>query len=117
MNSGVYRKAMKEAARLNIPVMAHCEDINLVMKMVFINLSDKSIELGVKGINLVNAVEDVIAMRDIMLAKETICNRGNIHLCHCSTKDNVEMVKRAKEEGIKPQQKFVHIIFQCVQMI
>lgn len=95
MNSGVYRKAMKEAARLNIPVMAHCEDINLVEGGV-INLGDKSEELGVKGIS--NAVEDVIAMRDIMLAKET---NATLHLCHCSTKDSVKMVRRAKEEGIK----------------
>ena len=39
---------MKEAARLNIPVQAHCEDINLVEGGV-INLGDKSQELGVKG--------------------------------------------------------------------
>ena len=95
MNSGVYRKAMKNAAKDNVPVLAHCEDINLVEGGV-INLGDKSSELGVKGIS--NAVEDVIAMRDIMLAKET---GATLHLCHCSTKDSVEMVKRAKEEGIK----------------
>lgn len=95
MNSGVYRKAMKNAAKANVPVLAHCEDINLVEGGV-INLGDKSSELGVKGIS--NAVEDVIAMRDIMLAKET---GETLHLCHCSTKDSVEMVKRAKEEGIK----------------
>lgn len=95
MNSGVYRKAMKNAAKANVPVLAHCEDINLVEGGA-INLGDKSSELGVKGIS--NAVEDVIAMRDIMLAKET---GATLHLCHCSTKDSVEMVKRAKEEGIK----------------
>lgn len=95
MNSGVYRKAMKNAAKANVPVLAHCEDINLVEGGV-INLGDKSSELGVKGIS--NAVEDVIAMRDIMLAKET---GATLNLCHCSTKDSVEMVKRAKEEGIK----------------
>ena len=95
MNSGVYRKAMKNAAKANVPVLAHCEDINLVEGGV-INLGDKSSERGVKGIS--NAVEDVIAMRDIMLAKET---GATLHLCHCSTKDSVEMVKRAKEEGIK----------------
>lgn len=95
MNSGVYREAMKNAAKANVPVLAHCEDINLVEGGV-INLGDKSSELGVKGIS--NAVEDVIAMRDIMLAKET---GATLHLCHCSTKDSVEMVKRAKEEGIK----------------
>ncbi len=95
MNSGVYRKAMKNAVKAGLPVLAHCEDINLVEGGV-INLGDKSEELGVRGIS--NAVEDVIAMRDIMLARET---GATLHLCHCSTKDSVEMVRRAKEEGIK----------------
>ena len=95
MNSGVYRKAMKNAKKADIPVLAHCEDINLVEGGV-INLGDKSKELGVKGIS--NAVEDVIALRDILLAKET---GAKLHLCHCSTKDSVEMVRRAKEEGVK----------------
>lgn len=65
---------MKNAAKANVPVLAHCEDINLVEGGV-INLGDKSSELGVKGIS--NAVEDVIAMRDIMLAKET----GQHYIC------------------------------------
>lgn len=95
MNSGVYREAMKNAAKAGVPVLAHCEDINLVQGGV-INLGDKSEELGVKGIS--NAVEDIIATRDIMLAKET---GATLHLCHCSTKDSVTMVKMAKEDGIK----------------
>ena len=95
MNSGVYRAAMKNAAKAGVPVLAHCEDINLVQGGV-INLGDKSEELGVKGIS--NAVEDIIASRDIMLAKET---GATLHLCHCSTKDSVTMVKMAKEDGIK----------------
>lgn len=95
MNSSVYRKAMRNAVKAGIPVLAHCEDINLVDGGV-INLGDKSQELGVKGIS--NAVEDIIASRDIMLAKET---GATLHLCHCSTKDSVTMVKLAKEDGIK----------------
>lgn len=95
MNSGIYRKAMKEAARLNIPVFAHCEDINMVEGGA-LNAGKKAEELGVKGIT--NAVEDVIAARDIMLAKET---GARLHLCHCSTIDSVEMVRQAKADGIK----------------
>lgn len=95
MDSGIYRKAMKEAARLNIPVLAHCEDINLVEGGA-LNAGKKAKELGIKGIT--NAVEDVITARDIMLAKET---GARLHLCHCSTKDSVEMVRAAKEEGLK----------------
>ncbi len=95
MNSGIYRKAMKEAARLNLPVFAHCEDINMVEGGA-LNAGEKARELGVKGIT--NAVEDVIAARDIMLAKET---GVKLHLCHCSTIDSVEMVRQAKADGIK----------------
>lgn len=94
MDSGLYRQAMKLAAKHNIPVFAHCEDINLVQGGVM-NLDARSKELGLKGIS--NAVEDIIVARDILLAKET---GARLHLCHCSTKDSVAMVKKAKEEGL-----------------
>lgn len=94
MDSGLYRQAMKIAAKHNVPVLAHCEDINLVQGGVM-NLDKKSETLGLKGIS--NAVEDIIVARDIMLAKET---GARLHLCHCSTKDSVEMVRQAKAEGL-----------------
>lgn len=74
--------------------MAHCEDINLVEGGVM-NMDAKAEALGVKGIS--NAVEDIIAARDIMLAKET---GARLHLCHCSTRDSVTMIREAKEAGI-----------------
>lgn len=95
MNSNLYREAMKIAAAANIPVLAHCEDINLVNGGV-INQGAKSVELGVNGIS--NAVENIIVARDIMLAEET---GATLHLCHCSTKESVMMVRDAKEKGIK----------------
>lgn len=94
MDSGVYRIAMREAAECGMPVMAHCEDINLVQGGVM-NMGNKSDELGLNGIS--NAVEDIIAIRDIMLAKET---GAKLHLCHCSTKDSVRMVEEAKKDGV-----------------
>lgn len=94
MNSGIYREAMKLAKELNIPVMAHCEDINMVCGGA-LNMGKKAEELGVKGIS--NAVEDVIAARDILIAKET---GVRLHLCHCSTVDSERMVREAKEEGL-----------------
>ncbi len=95
MDSGIYREAMKEAARLGIPVLAHCEDINLVQGGAM-NAGKRADELGIKGIS--NAVEDIITARDIMIAKET---GATLHLCHCSTKDSVRMIREAKEEGLK----------------
>lgn len=94
MNSQVYREGMKEAARLHIPVLAHCEDINLVHGGVM-NADAKAEALGLPGIT--NAVEDVIVARDILLSKET---GARLHLCHCSTEDSVRMVKEAKKQGI-----------------
>lgn len=94
MDSGVYREAMKEAKRLGIPVLAHCEDINLVQGGV-VNADAKMEALGLRGIS--NAVEDVIIARDILLAKET---GVHLHLCHCSTKGSVEMVRQAKAAGV-----------------
>lgn len=95
MDSGLYREAMKIAKDLDITVLAHCEDINLVCGGVM-NMDEKAEELGLPGIS--NAVEDIITARDILLAKET---GARLHLCHCSTKDSVQMVKWAKEAGVK----------------
>lgn len=94
MDSGLYRRAMKIAKKCGIPVLAHCEDINLVDGGV-VNMDSAGKALGLKGIS--NAVEDIIAARDILLAKET---GAKLHLCHCSTKDSVRMVKEAKEAGV-----------------
>ena len=94
MNASLYRKAMKIAKENGISIFAHCEDITMVEGGVM-NADAKAEELGLKGIT--NAVEDVIVARDILLAKET---GVRLHLCHCSTKDSVEMIRLAKEEGL-----------------
>jgi len=94
MNSQLYREAMEIAARLGLTVLAHCEDINLVNGGV-VNADTHTTELGLSGIT--NSVEDVIVARDIMLSRDT---GAKLHLCHCSTKDSVMMVKMAKEEGL-----------------
>lgn len=94
MDSGVYRDAMREAKKAGIPVLAHCEDMNLVQGGV-VNADANMEALGLKGIS--NAVEDIIVARDIMLAAET---GVHLHLCHCSTKGSVEMVRQAKSAGI-----------------
>lgn len=95
MNAELYRKAMQEAAKAGIPVLAHCEDRNMVGKGAM-NAGKKAEELGIQGIT--NAVEDVIVARDILLAKET---GVRLHLCHCSTEDSVKMIRAAKEDGVK----------------
>lgn len=94
MDVDVYRQAMQEAAKVGIPVLAHCEDIELVQGGVM-NLGAKSEQMGMKGIS--NEVEDVIAQRDINLAEET---GARLHLCHCSTRDSVKMMEVAKAKEL-----------------
>jgi dihydroorotase len=94
MNTAIYLEGMKEASKAGIPVFAHCEDKDLVRKGV-LNEGAKSKELKMPGIS--NAVEDVIAARDILLAKEA---GVKLHLCHCSTKDSVTFIQYAKDAGL-----------------
>lgn len=91
----LYKEAMKQAAENDILIMAHCEDKALVNGGV-INAGDKQRELGLKGIT--NSVEDVITARDIFLADEA---GARLHLCHCSTKGAVELMRMAKKNGMK----------------
>lgn len=94
MDASLYRKGMKLAKECGIAVFAHCEDITMVEGGVM-NADENAKRLGMPGIT--NSVEDVIAARDILLAKET---GVRLHLCHCSTADSVKLVKLAKEAGL-----------------
>lgn len=95
MNAYLLREAMLLAQKLDIPVLSHCEDINLVNGGV-VNDDENARKCGLPGIS--NSVEDVIAMRDVMLAKDT---GAKLHLCHCSTKDSVEIVRSAKQKNVR----------------
>ena len=94
MDSLLCKEAMKIAAECGVPVMAHCEDIDLMDGGVA-NDDEYIRKQGLRGIS--NAVEDIIAVRDVMLAGET---GAHLHLCHCSTYGSVEIVRQAKKHGI-----------------
>lgn len=94
MDTSLYARAMKEAAKQGLPIFAHCEEKGLAGNGV-INAGSKAEELGLPGI--CNAVEDIITARDILLAKET---GAKLHICHCSTKDSVAMIGLAKKQGL-----------------
>lgn len=93
MNSQVYKDAMVLARKCNIPVFAHCEDIDL-RGMGCMNDDENAKRLRLPGIS--NATEDVIAARDIFLALDT---GVHLHLCHCSTEGVANMMEviRAKK--------------------
>lgn len=100
MNSALYREGMKIAKKYGLRIFAHCEEIDLrrdpdTGEDGVMNKCEKSEELGLPGIT--NSVEDIITARDIFLAKDT---GVHLHLCHCSTKGTVDLMRMAKEEGV-----------------
>ena len=94
MDSGLVRDAMRLTAENQVPILAHCEEANLVRGVM--NAGDRARDLGLPGIT--NAVENIIEYRDIELSRETW---APLHLCHCSTAESYELVKMAKEKGIR----------------
>ena len=94
MNTRLCKEAMEVAEKFNVPIFAHCEDIDLRGDGCM-NEDENARRLGLPGI--CNAVEDVIAARDILLARET---GARLHLCHCSTEGDPKMMEIVKEEGL-----------------
>lgn len=93
-NSDVMKRALLYAKNFDLPVISHCEDINL-SKGGQINEGYFSAKLGLKGIPV--SAETIAVIRDLILAKET---KKFIHLAHLSTKEVIPFLRWAKEEGI-----------------
>lgn len=85
--------ALHELARLDLPLLDHCEEKTLMGNGI-INEDENCVRLGLPGIH--NTVENVIASRDYLLATEA---GARLHLCHCSTKEVVHMLRLAKQTG------------------
>ena len=92
--SGIMRDALRLAKSLDIPVLCHCEDADLVAGGA-INEGAASRRLGVGGIAAVS--EDLIVARDIMLAEYT---GAAVHICHVSTAGAVGYIRWAKSRGV-----------------
>ncbi len=89
------RNAMDYARSLGIPVFCHSEDKSLSVGG-HMNEGFLSSYLGVPGMPA--EAEDIGTMRDILIAKLT---GAHVHICHVSSKGALEIIKRAKEEGVK----------------
>ena len=93
MKASLCKQAMEEAVKAGLPIFDHCEDMSLRGNGCM-NEDENAKRLGLPGI--CNAVEDTITARDIILALET---GVHLHLCHCSTYGDAEMMKFVKEKG------------------
>ena len=88
------RRSMLEAKSLNKIIAAHCED-NSLLNGGYIHAGKYAAIHGHRGI--VSESEWGQIARDIKLAEETGCA---YHVCHISTAESVELIRRAKARGV-----------------
>ena len=88
------RKAMLKAKELGKMIVAHCE-VNDLLKGGYIHDGVYAKEHGHKGICSASEFEQIA--RDIELVRETGCA---YHVCHISAKESVELIRKAKAEGL-----------------
>ncbi|MDE6023756.1 MAG: amidohydrolase family protein, partial [Muribaculaceae bacterium] len=81
------RRAMEEAARLDVIIAAHCE-VNNLLKGGYIHDGEYCKTNGHKGICSESEWSQIA--RDLKIAEETGCR---YHVCHISTKESVELIR------------------------
>lgn len=89
------RTALEYARTFAIPVADHCEEPTLATGGAM-HEGLVAARLGLKGIPA--AAEEIMVARDILLAELT---GGHVHLCHMSTRGSVELIRRAKQRGLR----------------
>ena len=87
-------EAMKKAKSLGKMIVAHCED-NSLLKGGYIHDGEYAREHGHRGICSESEWGQIA--RDIQLVKKSGCK---YHVCHVSTKESVDIIRKAKAEGV-----------------
>ncbi|MBE6921965.1 MAG: dihydroorotase [Ruminococcaceae bacterium] len=93
-NDDMMRAAMMKAKELNVPIVAHCE-VNELLRGGYIHDGEYAREHGHRGI--CSESEWAQIARDLELVKEIGCK---YHVCHISTKESVDIIRKAKAEGV-----------------
>ena len=88
------RQAMLRAKALGKMIVAHCE-VNELLRGGYIHDGEYAASHGHRGICSESEWKQI--ERDLMLVKETGCK---YHVCHISTKESVELIRKAKAEGL-----------------
>lgn len=94
-NSRILRRALEYAAALNLVVIDHCEDPQLAAGGVM-HEGEWALRLGLRGIPAL--AEELPVTRNVVLAALT---GGRIHQAHLSTRGALDVVRRAKREGVR----------------
>ena len=95
MDANLMRRALEYARMFGLVVIAHEEDTALCCGGAM-NEGVTSAQLGLPGLPAVG--ESAMVARDIEIARYT---RGRLHVAHLSTAESVEMVRRAKQDGLE----------------
>ncbi|MCM8831868.1 MAG: dihydroorotase [Candidatus Omnitrophica bacterium] len=93
-NPAIMLKALKKAKKLKLVVTCHCEDKS-ISKDGVMNLGYMSTVLGLRG--MPKEAEYLRVKRDIELAKKI---DAPIHIAHVSCKESIEIIAKAKKEGL-----------------
>src|SRR5438874_4212355 len=94
-NHELMRRAVEYARMIDVPVLDHCQDYNLVANGV-VNEGEWSTLLGLPGWPA--AGEEAIVVRNILLAE--LCDH-QIHCQHISTAGSVRLIREARARGVK----------------
>jgi len=95
MKADLIRKALEYSKMFDVPIIEHPED-HSISEEGQVNEGIISYKYGLRGI--LNAAEEVIVSRDIILQERI---RSKLHLTHISTKGSVDIIKNAKKRGVK----------------
>ena len=88
------RAAMQKAKALNKPIVAHCE-VNELLRGGYIHDGEYAKAHGHRGICSESEWGQIA--RDLELVKEI---GVKYHVCHISTKESVDIIRKAKAEGV-----------------
>jgi dihydroorotase len=95
VNSELMRRALEYASFYGLRVISHCEDRDLSGDGVM-HEGVVSTQIGLAGIP--DASEDIMVYREIALARLT---GRPVHIAHVSAAASVDLIRRAKEDGIR----------------
>lgn len=93
-NARMIREAMIEANKLGSFVSEHCEEKSVSAGAI--NAGPIAEKLGLQGV--LPEAEEIMAARDIVIAET---NNLRTHICHISTKTSVDMIRSAKQRGVR----------------
>jgi dihydroorotase len=94
LDSAIMQNALQYAGALGVTIIAHEEDPHLSAAGMMHEGSVSAV-LGLRGIPA--AAEETMLARDLILLKKIA---GRLHVAHVSTAGSVEMLRRAKAEGL-----------------